>query len=83
MKLNGTQQLFVYADDVNILGGSVRNIKGGGKKREAVVVARKEIGLEVFVNAEKTKYMAMSRDRNAKQNHNINTDNKFLGRAEQ
>ena len=26
-KLNGTRQLVVYADDVNILGGSVRTVK--------------------------------------------------------
>jgi hypothetical protein len=47
----------VYADDVNILVGSIYNIK---KNTEALVVASKEIGLEV--NAEKTKYMVMSRD---------------------
>jgi len=27
LKLNGTHQLLVYADDVNILGGSVHTVK--------------------------------------------------------
>ena len=27
LKLNGTLQLLIYADDVNILGGAVRTIK--------------------------------------------------------
>jgi hypothetical protein len=53
LKLNGTYQLLVYADDVNILGGSVHTKK---KNTEALVVAGK-IGLEV--NADKTKYMVM------------------------
>ena len=52
LKLNGTQQLLVYADDVNILGGSVHTVK---ENAEALVVATKENGLEV--NADKTKYM--------------------------
>jgi len=52
LKLNGTHQLLVYADDVNILGGSVHTVK---KNAEALVVATKEIGLEV--NADKTKNM--------------------------
>ena len=43
MKLNGTHQLLVYADDVNILGGSVHTIK---ENAEALVVASKETGLE-------------------------------------
>jgi hypothetical protein len=67
LKLNGTHQLLVYADDVNILGGSVHAIK---RNTEALVIASKEIGLEV--NAEKTKYMVISRNQNAGQNHNIN-----------
>jgi hypothetical protein len=70
LKLNGTHQLLAYADDVNILGGSVHAIK---KNTEALVVASKEIGLEV--NSEKTKYMVMSRDQNAGKNHNIKIDN--------
>jgi hypothetical protein len=57
LKLNGTHQLLVYADDnVNILGGSMHTVR---KDTEALVVASEEIGLEV--NAEKTMYMAMSR----------------------
>jgi hypothetical protein len=40
LKLNGTHRLVVYADDVNILGGSVHAIK---KNTEALVVASKEI----------------------------------------
>ena len=52
LKLNGTHQLLVYADDVNILGGGVHTIK---ENAEAVIVASKEIELEV--NADKTKYM--------------------------
>ena len=48
--LNDTHQLLVYAGDVNILGGSMHTIK---KNTEALVVASKEIGLQV--NAEETK----------------------------
>jgi hypothetical protein len=44
LKLNGTHQLLAYADDVNILGGSAHTVKENAK---ALVVATKEIGLEV------------------------------------
>jgi hypothetical protein len=63
---------------LRILGGSIHAIK---KNTEALVVASKEIGLEV--NAEKTKYMIMSRDQNAGKNHNIKADNKSFERVEQ
>jgi nitrous oxide reductase len=78
LKLNGTHQLLVYADDVNMLGGSIRDIE---KNTEAFVVINKEICLEV--NAEKTKYMVMSRDQNAGHNHNIKTGNKSFERVEE
>ena len=55
LKLNGAYQLLVYVDDVNILGGSVHMIN---ENVETLVVASKEIGLEV--NAGKTMYMVMS-----------------------
>jgi hypothetical protein len=60
LKLNGTYQLLVYATDVNVLGGSLHTAE---KNTEVLVVASKEIGLEV--NADKTKCMVMSRDQNA------------------
>ena len=59
MKLNGTYQLLAYADDVNILGGSIHTLK---ENEETLVAATREIGLEV--SADKTKYMVMSRDQN-------------------
>ena len=55
LKLNRTHQLLVYADDVNILGGSVHSVK---ENADTLIGASKEIGLEVKVD--KTKYMVMS-----------------------
>ena len=60
LKLNGTYKLLFYPGDVNIFGGSVHTVK---ENPETLVVASKEIGLEV--NVDKTKYMVMSRDQNA------------------
>ena len=70
MKLNGTHQLLAYADDVNILGGSIHTLK---ENAEALVAATREIGLEV--NADKTKHMVMSRDQNAGRIHSVRIDN--------
>jgi hypothetical protein len=64
--LNGTHRLLFYADYVNILGRSILTIR---KNTKALLIAMKEIGLEV--NAEKNKYMVMTRDQNAGQNRNI------------
>ena len=44
LKLNGTHQLLFYADDVNILGGSIPTVK---KNKESLVVASRETDLEV------------------------------------
>ena len=32
LKLNGTHQLLAYADDVNMLGGSIHTVKGNVQK---------------------------------------------------
>jgi ribosomal protein S2 len=70
LKLNGTHQLLVYAD-VNLLSGNIDTIQ---KNTETVIDASTEIALEV--NAEKRKYMLLSRHQNAGQNHNIKVANK-------
>jgi hypothetical protein len=57
LKLNGMHQLLVYADDVNILGGSVHTVHTIQSNAEALVMARKETGLEV--NADKNKWSCL------------------------
>ena len=46
---------------------------------EALLVATKEIGLQV--NADKTKYIVISRDRNAGRGHNVKFDNSSIERV--
>ena len=78
LKLNGTHQFLVYADDINVLGGSVDTIK---KNAEALIVASKETGLEV--STDKTKYMVMSRDQTAGRNDIIKIDGSSFERVEE
>ena len=78
LKLNGTHQLLAYANDVNILGGSVDTVK---KNAEALVAATKETGLEV--NTHKTKYMTVSRDQNAGRIRSMKIDNSSIERVEE
>jgi hypothetical protein len=53
--LNGTHQLLVCADDVNLLDDKVNTVK---KNTQTLIDASKEVGLEV--NTERTKYMFLS-----------------------
>ena len=77
LKLNGTHQLLAYADDVTILGGSAHTVK---ENAETLLVATKEIGLDV--NVDKTKYMVMFRDRNAWRGHSVKIDYSPIERVE-
>jgi len=60
------------------LDGSVHIIN---KNTETLVVVSKKTALKV--NAEKTKYVVMSREKNAGQNYNIIRDSKSFERVEQ
>ena len=68
----------VYADDVNILGGSEHTIK---KNAVALIVASKEIELEV--NADKSKFVVMYRDPNAGRSQNMKTENRSFEMAKE
>jgi hypothetical protein len=57
LKLNGTHQLFVYADDVDLLGDNTNTRK---KNTQILIDDSKEIGLEV--NVERTNYAGKVRN---------------------
>jgi hypothetical protein len=78
LKLNGTHQLLVCADYVNILGGSIHTM---WKNTETLVVGSKETGLEG--NAETNKNMVMSRDQKAGYNGSMQVGNKSFETVEQ
>ena len=63
----------VYADDVNLLADNLDTIK---KKKQTLIDTSKDVGLEV--NTEKTKYMLLSHDQNAGENHEISIGNRSL-----
>jgi hypothetical protein len=61
----------VYADDINIMGENLDNIK---KNTEVLLDAIKKVGLEV--NPEKSKYMSMSRSQKIGLKHSIKIANR-------
>ena len=60
------------------MGGSVHTIQ---KRTESLLVGSKKTGLQV--TADKTKYMAKSRDQNAGRSHNKKIQNSSLERVEE
>jgi hypothetical protein len=83
--LNGAHQLLAYAADVNIVGEYIDTIQ---KNTNVLLDASKDVGLEV--NAEKTKYVLVSRCQKAGQRQSITIGNrsfenmakiKYLGTA--
>jgi hypothetical protein len=66
-------ELFVYDGGINLLDDSINTIK---KNTEKPLEASRDVGLEI--NAERTKYMIMSRHQNSGQNQNIRIANELF-----
>jgi hypothetical protein len=73
LKLNGTHQLLVCADGVNLVGDNICTIK---RNMEALIDVSKEVDLEV--STEKTMYMLMCHYQNGGQNHVIKIANRYF-----
>jgi hypothetical protein len=75
LKLNGTHQPLVYADDMNLPGDYIDITK---KSTQTLIDANKEVALKV--NTEKTKYsyMLLSRHQNAGHKRDIKITNRYF-----
>ena len=79
VSVNTTLSVHFYRNIyIKVLGGSIHTVQ---ENAEAAVVATKEIGLEV--NADKTKYMVMSREQTAGLSHTMKADNSSIERMEE
>jgi hypothetical protein len=85
LKLNATNHLLIYADDVNLLGDNTDIIK---KNTKILIDASKDDGLEI--NVHKTKYILLFRRQTTGESNYIKTENrsfknlsqfKYLGMA--
>jgi hypothetical protein len=70
LEFNGTHQLLVYTDDVNLLEGGINIIK---ENTEALLETGKDVCPEI--NAEKKKHKIMSRHPCSELNQNIRIAN--------
>jgi hypothetical protein len=70
VKSNGSHQLLVYVDDVNLLGDT-----------ETVIDASKVVAIEI--NLEEARYMLLSLQQNARQNQDVNIVNRSFENAAQ
>jgi hypothetical protein len=78
LELNGTHQLLVYADDVNLLRDTIYTLK---KNTVMLIDASEEVCLEI--NIEKTKYMLLSSHQNVGRKRNIKIANRSFGNVSQ
>jgi hypothetical protein len=77
LELNGKHQPLAYADDVNLLGDNIDTTK---KNTETLTDASKAVSQ---TNAEKTKYMLLSRQQNVGQNRDIEIANRSFENVSQ
>jgi hypothetical protein len=68
--MNGTHQLQVYADYINLLSDSINTIK---ENTQTFLGASRVVCLQI--NAEKIKYMIMSHHQNIRENQNVRIAN--------